>query len=151
MKWKKLFLIKLSPDKIINESAETYREWEKVPPEQRWTNGKADEGWHELYKDCFKKEKLAPPTLQDKVMIIAHGSTSHIGNDTDDDDATSGFSASDLAAKLAFWGAKEIGLLTFKACWIGDSWFLSTFVMKCPDHGLQIGWVKGYKGIANTV
>jgi hypothetical protein len=153
MRWGNLFLIKLSPDKIIHEAAEVYREWEQVPDNRKWADPNSD-GWQELYRKCFSGAGVPAPTIQDKVMIIAHGSTSHVGTESStgvETPGASGYDAHDLAVWLGAWGIKEIGLLTFKCCHVGSGNFLEDFVRNLGKANLRVGWVKGYKGAASTI
>ncbi len=152
VKWGNLFLIKLCPDNVINESAETYREWEKVPDNQKWADEEST-GWQRLENRCFKGQGIPTPTLQDKIMIIAHGSTTHVGTPASavETPGGSGYDAHELATWLAAWGIEEIGLLTFKCCYVGAGSFLEDFVRHLPKKKLKVGWVKGYKGPASTI
>lgn len=152
MKWGNLFLIKLSPDKVIDDSSEVYREWERVPDKQKWADPKSD-GWQELYKGCFSDGGVPTPTIKDKVMIIAHGSTTHVGTESSavENPGGAGYNAHDLAYWLNRWGIKEIGLLTFKCCYVGAGNFLEDFVRALGTNNLKVGWVKGYKGVASTI
>jgi hypothetical protein len=152
MKWNNLFLIKLTPDKAIDDSAKEYQEWEKVPDKQCWSDPKCA-GWQELVKGCFKQ--CSPkPTINDKLMIIAHGSPSHVGiasSSATETPGQEGFDAENLARFLAQWGVTQIGLITFKACYIGAGTFLEDFVQAVPKFKWDVGWVKGYKGPAITI
>jgi hypothetical protein len=152
MRWGNLFLIKLSPDKIINEAAEVYREWERVPDKQKWADPES-KGWQVLYRRCFNEGDVPTPTIKDKVMIIAHGSTTHVGTESSAVETPGGigYDAHDLAVWLDAWGIKEIGLLTFKCCYIGAGTFLEDFVRSLAKKNLKVGWVKGYKGPASTI
>lgn len=152
MKWGNLFLIKLSPDKIINDASEVYREWERVPDKQKWADPESD-GWQALYKGCFNDGGVPTPTIKDKVMIIAHGSMTHVGTESSATETPGGlgFNAHELAYWLSRWGVREIGLLTFKCCYIGASKFLEDFVRALGTNNLKVGWVKGYKGTASTI
>jgi hypothetical protein len=140
MKWNKRYLIKLSPDKIINESATTYRKYYNilakdrfVPPDQ---STKADSDWTRL-----SGSSLAPVTLQDKLFIVAHGSTTQVAD----------YHANALADTLASWGLGEVGLITFKCCFVGRDKFLEDFVKYAGRvAGIKIGWVKGYRGASQT-
>jgi hypothetical protein len=153
VKWGKLFLIKLCPDKVINESAETYRVWENVPDNQKWAD-QEQTGWQGLENKCFKGKGIPAPTLQDKMMIIAHGSPTHVGVPASAAETImdgSGYDANQLATWLANWGLEEIGLLTFKCCYVGTGSFLEDFVRHASKKKLKVGWVKGYRGPAATM
>lgn len=151
MKWGNLFLIKLCPDKVINESAEVYREWEQVPDARKWSDPAAD-GWQELYRGCFNQSGIPRPTLADKLMIIAHGSTTHVGVESSalETPGGQGFDAHELVDWLVRWGITEVGLISFKCCYVGAGHFLENFVRHSAQK-LRVGWVKGYKGVASTI
>lgn len=151
MRWGRLFLIKLCPDKVIHESAEVYRAWEQVPDDRKWSDPVSD-GWQELHRGCFRQAGIPVPTLQDKLMIIAHGSLTHVGveNSALESPGGQGFDAQDLAVWLKQWGIEEIGLISFKCCYIGAGTFLEDFIRESANK-LRIGWVKGYKGPASTI
>jgi hypothetical protein len=53
-------LIKLTPDNIIHESAETYREWERVPDDRKWSDVRSA-GWQDLFRGCFKVKGSSRP------------------------------------------------------------------------------------------
>jgi|KBSSwiStaDraftv2_1062776.scaffolds.fasta_scaffold07794_8 hypothetical protein len=137
-KWNKRYLIKLSPDKVINESATTYRKYYSLPPSDRFVDesSKADSGWTTL-----SSGSLSAITLQDKLFIVAHGSPTHVAE----------YTARSLADSLAGWGLDEVGLITFKCCHVGRDTFLEDFVKYAGRvSGIKIGWVKGYRGAAQT-
>jgi hypothetical protein len=140
MKWDDLYLLKLSPDKVINESASTYRKYYTLPRNRRFVppgeSTKADQDWTTLGPDSLRNVKLT-----DKLMIVAHGSTTEAGDRR--------FNA--LADDLASWGLTEVGLITFKCCYLGRGDFLENFVRYAEMVSrIRIGWVKGYRGPAQT-
>jgi hypothetical protein len=152
MRWNNLFLIKLAPDKTIDDAADVYRKWEGVPEDQCWADP-ACPGWKELKDGCFQ-QCSRKPTIGDKLMIIAHGSPTQVGIPSSSANATqldAGFDGPTLAKYLRNWGVQEFGLITFKACYIGGGNFLEKFVAVLPKFQLSVGWVKGYKGPATTI
>jgi hypothetical protein len=141
VKWNRVFLIKLAQDESINATAKMYWEWGKVPANQKWSRS-AEAGWQPLKQGCFKKiVGVPPPTLQDKVMVIAHGSKESIG-----EEEGWGLTGPELADYFAYWGLTEIGLLTFKCCNVGAGDFLPAFKRACARHLIKVGWLKGYRG-----
>jgi hypothetical protein len=136
MNWDNLYLMKLSPDWIINETASTYRRYYNVPKAQRFVppgeSTKRDRDWTRL-----RPNSLDGLTMEDKLMIVAHGSETMCDK----------WYPRDLADELRGWGLTEIGLITFKVCYIGRGTFLETFVKWAGSHSkIQVGWVKGYRG-----
>lgn len=145
MKFTRLFLIKLSPDEIIDDSAELYRDWYQVPQERRWSNV-GDANWGELSDGCIGRDG-EKPTLQDKLMVIAHGSKTCVG----EGDKTRKFDAIDLVQALKLWGIDDIGLISFKCCHVGAGTFLDTFVTAANRYSLNVGWLKGYTAATRTL
>src|SRR5262249_39499596 len=140
VKWNRVFLLKLSKDQKIQATADDYREWYQVPAGQKWATS-SDGGWQPLRQSCFQEANIPQPTFSDKVMIIAHGSQTIVG-----EEEGWGLTAAKLAFALAYWGITEIGLLTFKCCHVGEGSFLEDFVKACPPDKLRVGWLKGYRG-----
>lgn len=149
-KWDNVYLIKLSPDRIIDSSATTYRKYYEIGPSQRFVpegdSNKADTDWGRL-KDNV--DSLGTLTMRDKLIVVAHGSDTQVGD----------FTAEEFAKKLIKWGLKEVGLITFKSCNIGRGNFLEDFVavtsadirIGLVSRRLKVGWVKGYRGTAMTL
>ena len=138
MTWTNLFLIKLSPDNIINDTASGYSKYYTIPKSNRFVvpgeSEKKNRDWSILGKNSLKQI-----TLRDKLMIVAHGGVDNV--------ATKNYE--DLALALYNWGLREVGLITFKCCLVGRSDFLEQFVRYVgPDDTIKIGWVKGYRGPA---
>ena len=144
MKWNNLYLIKLSPDKIINESSTTYRKYYSIPKGRRFVplndqqeKTKADSGW-----TILGQGSLSGLTLSDKLMIVAHGSHTDVA----------GRQYNVLANELEGWGLQEVGLITFKCCNVGRLKFLEDFVRFAGTvSGIKIGWVKAYRGPSVTL
>lgn len=154
MKFDKLFLIKLSPDEIIHASAEAYRDWYQVPDGRRWSN-RDETGWGRLADDCVRNGGDVP-TKRDKLMVIAHGTKTFVGEGAcmkREDDPAGDFKLDpdDLARAFMRWGIDQIGLVSFKCCSIGAGSFLKAFVRGAEHYGLDVGWVKGYTASTRTV
>jgi hypothetical protein len=148
-KFERLFLLKLSPDAVIHASATLYFEWTQVPESRKWSTQDSP-GWNKLEPHCLHKTfNKDYPTIKDKMMIIAHGTETEIGEEGDGEGMGT-FPPAVLAAKLKRWGIKEVGLITFKCCNLGKGNFLNDFVNAAGTNGIQIGWVKGYTGGAAT-
>lgn len=134
------YLIKLSPDKIINESATTYRSYYKIPASRRFVmagqSTKADTNWTVLAPNT-----LSAITAQDELMIVAHGTPTECGD----------FTPNQLVMHLFEWGLMDAGRIVFKACSIGRGTYLDDFMTKARKYGMQIGEVKGYRGYAATI
>jgi hypothetical protein len=98
-------------------------------------------------------QSLARVTEQDKLFIFAHGSNVGIAWMADE---TAGYLASTdnsklLATFLRNSGLRRVGLITFKSCFVGRSNFLNKFAVELAREGIRAGWLKGYKGAAETI
>ena len=147
MKFRRLYLIKLSDDPIIDKSATTYRKFYQVPKERKFVSRAAD-----AYTDHRASTKantkwsllsslsLFNVGINDKLMIVAHGSITKCG----------GFLPEELAKKLRECSLTSVGLITFKCCHLGSGDFLEDFRDHAAKAGIKVGWVKGYRGVAHT-
>lgn len=136
------YLLKLSPDKIINESASTYRKYYSLPKTHKFvpegeTSSKQDSNW-----TILGEGSLSRLTLDDTLLIVAHGSPSEAG----------GRNVYALLRDLYLWGLHEVGVIVFKCCDIGRGDFLEQFVKRAhATYDMKIGFVKGYRGAAATL
>ncbi|HET8708294.1 MAG TPA: hypothetical protein VFM46_18450 [Pseudomonadales bacterium] len=139
MSWKNLYLIKLSPDKVIDESASTYRKYYSIPAAKRFVetgeSHKTDSHWTRL-----ASQSLSHITMADHLIIVAHGSVDRVGN----------AGPNGLANMLKSYGLEEAGLISFKCCHVGRQSFLEDFLKAADKSNIKIGWVKGYRGRAAT-
>lgn len=154
MKFNKLFILKLSPDKVIHDSAKLYQEYSQIPLSRKWCNMPAD-GWNTLTDECFLGQSAERPTMQDKIMIVAHGTPTYVGGGVDENgkdfEGENSYTAEILALAMSAWGIKEAGLITFKCCNVASGNFLEQFVGYAGKRDrMKIGWVKGYTGLAAT-
>ncbi|MBC7701510.1 hypothetical protein [Aquabacterium sp.] len=137
------YLLKLSPDSTINESATTYRkyyslakEFKFVAPDTTNPSSKADSNWTTL-----KTGVLEGVTLEDTVLIVAHGSKTTVAEKE----------VHDLAVALSRWGLTKAGCIIFKSCDVGRADFLERFVEKAHAMKMDIGFVRGYRGTSHTI
>lgn len=149
MAWKNVFIIELHHNadmvqerQVITDATDAYMEKYSVAKEKCWTN--------DLIRSArLKYLKSSPPNsvllnaikLDDKLMIVGHGSTT----------ALAGLTGESLAKLLSQWGLQAAGLITFKACHVGRANFLDEFVTACTKNTMKLGWAKGYNGSAATV
>jgi hypothetical protein len=87
-------------------------------------------------------------TERDKLFIFAHGNNDGIAWMTAAN--AGGDNALELAEFLRKYGLWRVGLITFKACFVGRAQFLRHFAEALAAKGIAAGWLKGYKGIAET-
>jgi len=80
-------------------------------------------------------------TLRDKVMIFAHGDPAFV-------QGASNYTPVDLAKKLKQWGIERAGLITLKCCNVGTGNYLEQFKEALASEGVEVGWLKAYKGFA---
>jgi hypothetical protein len=139
-KYNDLYLIKLSPDKIINESSTTYSKYYTIPQARRFVlpyeSTKADTNWTHL-----GPQALSGVTANDKLLIVAHASPTAVANMT--------YTA--LVNEMYAWGLREVGLIVFKCCNVGRGTFLESFAQHAFTRwDMKIGWLKGYRGPSGT-
>ena len=94
-------------------------------------------------------------TETDKLFIFAHGVHYGIAWMTRTTAIAKGYdpsadNAMQLAKFLRRYGLRRIGLITFKACFVGKGVFLNSFALALAANGIAAGWLKGYKGVAAT-
>jgi nitrogen regulatory protein PII-like uncharacterized protein len=94
-------------------------------------------------------ESLVRITEKDKLFIFGHGNSVGIAW-MSSGDLGSSHNANSLAQLLYGSGLRRVGLITFKACYVGRADFLKQFAMALAGQGIAAGWLKGYKGIAKT-
>src|SRR5262245_10003869 len=148
-KWADNFIMNLHTEhesyttkQVITDSAQDYVDWYNVKKLNRFSNRPSEYHRYTELKEgpFFQFGVLSRITVNDKLFIFAHGSPTHVGP----------YTAADLAEKLARWGLRQAGLITFKCCYVGKANFLEFFVRECAPLGIDVGWVKGYTGPAAT-
>jgi hypothetical protein len=123
---------------IVTDSARDYISMYCIPLHHCFTTRKREVMPHGFR--LVSANSFLPCNKRDKLIIVAHGSPSEVG----------GLSARMLAAHLSSWGLKEIGLITFKSCNVGQKTFLETFLAYAAQLDMAIGWAKGYMGTAQV-
>jgi hypothetical protein len=123
---------------IITESAIAYLWARNIKPENCFSNRTKDTAsW---FKD-FTGECLKPVTMGDSLYVVAHGNTTSVGP----------YTAEGLATCLHDRGLREVGLISIKACSVGQGKFVTDFRLAASGHDLHFGWIKAYCGTAYTV
>jgi len=84
---------------------------------------------------------LAEVDLSSKLIIVGHGHPW----------AIEGMDASQLAHKLHAFGLRQVGLISFKSCYLGAGPFLDEFAAALDGHGTRFGWLIGYRGSVRLV
>ena len=120
---------------IIRDSAMDYMAYYKLPKSQCFTN-RPNETEN---LTIVGSGSLAPLTINDRLLILAHADTTEVGP----------YGPKALAEKLQGWGLTAAKLITFKACEVGAGTYLDNFVAACSGK-ISVAWVKGYKGAAST-
>lgn len=113
----------------IKEAALRYRRRCKVPATHCFYLGDPVPGFGQLYAGS-----LAPVRLQDKLIVVSHGSPESI--DTLD--------YSKFGDLLRNAGLTQVGLLAIKACQVGKGNFLNNLSVSLAGT-VRIGWLVGYK------
>lgn len=148
--WKRTILVKLQPDVVVDAAADLIDSYLIGGKDFRFSE-KAEDGWSELTNDCFKKLPNGAPTLDDKLVIVAHGSINQVGVAAHGDKMGTGMDAKTFAGRLVVCGLEEIGLITFKSCDIGKGPFLCDLVTRLDGFGCKVGWLKGYTSSVHMV
>ena len=101
----------------------------------------------------LSKSSLGPITEKDKLFVFAHGNGVGIAWMADDSRGSDADTrnAGTLAKFLRRHGLTKVGLITFKSCLVGRNQFLKHFAVALAQNGISAGWLKGYKGFADTV
>lgn len=91
---------------------------------------------------------LSKSTILSKVIILAHGTENYI----DASPLGEMYPVEFLSFLYNELGLREAGLITFKSCNIGKSFFLEKCAQSCSlvFKDLKVGWWKGYKDISAT-
>lgn len=148
--WKRTILVKLQPDTVVDAAADLIDSYLVGGKPFRFCE-KPEDGWTELTNDCFEKLPGGAPRLDDKLVIVGHGSIDQVGVASHGDRMGTGMNAQKLAGRLYACGLKKIGLITFKCCDIGKGPFLLDLVKHLHEFGCQVGWVKGYTSPVHMV
>ena len=151
MKWRTTWVLVFqaakdtaSEKETIWSSAKQYALKYRVPPAQCFAN---EDGGGKMFT---KLDKGSLKGLQgnDKLIIVAHGAVDHL---TALKSFMSTTGAARLCRELFSAGLREVGLISFKACYIGQQNFLEDLVAEFTKNGMLVGWLKGYMGAAATV
>jgi hypothetical protein len=137
---------------IITNSALEYASKRNIPISRRFSTRRRDtrsprfRRWREARFSALQDSSFRPCTADDKLFVFGHADPESIGSISSDN--VDGPRA--LANFLKQHGCTRIGLVTFKACEIGQGDFLDRFVVAAASAGVMIGWAKGYRGSAST-
>ncbi|MCB1921537.1 MAG: hypothetical protein KDJ28_16400 [Candidatus Competibacteraceae bacterium] len=151
MKWRTTWIVvfqaakdSASEKEIIWSSAKQYALKYHAPPAQCFAN---EDGGGKMFTK-LDGTPLKGVQGSDKLIIVAHGAVDHLT-------ALKGFMSSTGAVRLcrALFdaGLREVGLISFKACHIGQQNFLEDLIAEFTKNGILVGWLKGYMGAAATV
>jgi hypothetical protein len=156
---------------IITDSASSYAKSKNIPIDRCFStrrseteNGRYGKGfswnWNRGKFSALSPTSFLRVTQQNKLFIFAHGNDFGISFMSDDGlrpEGTqapinpAGDNAVALASMLKAHGLSEVGLITFKSCFVGRGYFLNNFASALAMNGIRAGWLKGYKGAAATV
>jgi hypothetical protein len=104
-----------------------------IKAKRRFTNGH-EQGFTTVAAGC-----LGHVTLDDRLMIFAHGSDTEMGP----------YKARKLADKLYGWGLRTAGLIDLRACDVGTGDFPDCFIRACHNK-ILFGFLKAYMGSSVT-
>ncbi|WP_158747377.1 hypothetical protein [Acidisphaera sp. L21] len=147
---------------VITDSAMSYASAKSIPLQNRFstrrtetTDGDRIKGWlpnFDLGKFTpLASHSLAGVTQDDKLFIFAHGNDYGVAYMADDFPMNASVeNANALADLLRRSGLRSVGLITFRACFVGQNNFLRDFALALAGRSIKVGWLKGYKGTAAT-
>jgi hypothetical protein len=142
---------------IITNSAAQYANAKMIPLFRRFSTRTSETtgGYGPNANQFFALNKfsLTRITEEDKLFIFAHGNGVGIAWMADDSSGSLADveNAGTLAKFLRRHGLTKVGLITFKSCLVGRNQFLKRFAVALAENGISAGWLKGYKGFAETV
>ena len=141
-KWNSVYVVQLSPDATIRVAAASYKEWYSLEEGHFFSTPISAFLLSKKCPDPTVNKALRAVKYHDKLMIVAHGSVNKVADKT----------ADELAQYLhEDCGLSEVGLITFKACYVGRGYFLHEFKNACILNNIKVGWLKGYRGATATV
>lgn len=100
----------------------------KVPMEHRRYHGPHARGFLQA-----GSTSLSGMTLESKLIVVAHGLPTSI----------SGYTAERFARLLHSYGLRDVGLISFKSCYLGKQNFLDDLV-RAASGLFRVGWCIGY-------
>lgn len=140
-KWENVFMLAMISEsekekkrKIIERGLGIYHDhygYERVPLVQRFSEY-TKIGWTSPTEETFGGRI----GIKDKLLIFGHGNSDEMGPDH--------LSPQQLADQLSQWGLQNVGVISFKACEIGQGTFLEDFRKACEERNINVGWIKGY-------
>jgi hypothetical protein len=148
---------------IITDSALNYAKSKNIPMERCFSTRKNETqlgsyfknysiNWNQGKFKALSIASLVTLNTTDKLFIFAHGNNFGVAYMADDTPINAmGDNAMALAKMLRQHGLTQVGLITFKACYVGRDRFLENFSSALALNGIRAGWIKGYKGLAATV
>lgn len=148
--WKRTILVKLQSDVTVDAAAGLIDRYLIGGKEFRFSE-KLEDDWSQLTNGCFKKLPGGAPTLDDKLVIVAHGTVDQVGVAAHGERFGTGMSAQVFAGRLISCGLEEIGLITFKSCDIGKGPFLFDLAASLNSFGCRVGWLKGYTSSVHII
>lgn len=83
------------------------------------------------------KSSLKGMTLASKLIVIAHSDESYVGPCT----------PKALARELRKMGLRQVGLISFKCCMVGNGDYLEQLIQEASGC-IDIGWALSYKGLS---
>lgn len=145
MKWTTAAIVLLDPnDDVILRDATAWKQRYAIPDHLCFTaplkTGYSLKGYRPLTPGC-----LSFSDLETKIIVISHGLPTGI--------VINGrlSSARTVTDWLAQWGLGQVGLLTFRGCWLGAGTFLDEMAARLTKCGIAAGWLLGYKYAVSQV
>lgn len=149
MKWKEAAILLLDPaDRVIRDAAYVWRERYRIPLDRsfslRYPDGRPLAGQLPLGFQALTPGALSFSGLGTKLIIVSHGLPDGIALHR------TLLGSREVAKLLAAGGLKEVGLLAFKGCLLGQGTFLDQLAAHLSSRNIGVGWLIGYKDVSRT-
>jgi len=138
MKWCKYFIVNLNAgDDAARRHTAVWRQRYQIPYHRCFGFG-VPSG-----PDCIPLYPLSSTSLAavdrfSKLIVVSHANACRINS----------WTPLELAERLRAWGLKEVGLIAFKACHVGQASYLDELAGCLAGLGVRFGWLIGYRGLA---
>jgi hypothetical protein len=139
--WQKTCLICLENHPAFLRQVRLWQKYYKIPADSTFCLSEGDlprkylkGNYRPLQQGCLKDVDL-----KTQLIIWDHGNPSVVSSND--------FGPSELADRLAYWGLKQVGLLSVRACAVGAGEYLENLKDNLVSKGIGVGWLIGYRGV----
>jgi hypothetical protein len=141
MKWCKYFIVNLnSGDKAACQHTTAWKQRYLIPYHRCFGLGMPSGA------DCIPLYPLSSTSFASvdrfsKLIIVSHANDCWINS----------WTPLELAERLKAWGLKEVGLMSFKACFVGQGNYLDELGGCLSGLGIRFGWLIAYRGSVELI